>query len=372
MEKRKTKILIMQDHDPLDGVSLSVATFGVASKLAALGFSVVFASPRASQSKIVKGVNVKKLELLEMLEAEVTTSDVVIPVVNLSAFFKPLGLTAIDFCEKLSKPCLPWVHTNISNAVFNNVAGVDDFSQRINIESFKNTLNKEICRKIVCVSKSVVASLKKIGVDDTKCEVVFNGIDLQKIAETGIGKKSFDIIFVGKFEPVKCVPLFLAAMKLVKTRIPGIKILMIGCGSDDKLVLSLIKALNLDQNIKIVPNLVNGKLLEMIASSKVLVSSSLSESFGLSLAEAMLLNTLVVAPNIEGPAEVLNNGRCGFLYNSADSGESAGKVLEALKLSGSKLKTMRDKANSYAKNNFDLDIKAKELGELINSAKTLI
>src|SRR3990167_589442 len=127
MEKCKTKILIIQDHDPLDGVSLSVATFGVASKLVSLGFIVDFVSPRTTQNKIQQGVNVIKLESIMALKSEISGADVIIIVMNLSAFFKPLGLMSIDLCEQLSKPCIPWVHTNITNSMFNAIAGVDDF-----------------------------------------------------------------------------------------------------------------------------------------------------------------------------------------------------------------------------------------------------
>ena len=360
MEKCKTKILIIQDHDPLDGVSLSVATFGVASKLVSLGFIVDFVSPRTTQNKIQQGVNVIKLESIMALKSEISGADVIIIVMNLSAFFKPLGLMSIDLCEQLSKPCIPWVHTNITNSMFNAIAGVDDFSQKVSIEMLKNTLNKGICKKIVCVSKSAGCSLKTIGVDDNKCVVVFNGIDLQKISDSIIDKKTVDIIFVGKFEPVKGVPFFLAAMKLVKEKFPKVKILMIGGCRDDEIVRSLIKVFNLETNVEVVPKLVNGKLLGSIASAKVLVSSSLSESFGLSIVEAMLLNTLVVVPNIEGPAEVINNGECGFIYNSGDTGDAAEKVLEALNLNNKKSCLLKRKATIFAKDNFDLNKKTKE------------
>ncbi len=357
---------MVQDHDPLDGVSLSVATFGVASKLVSFGFIVDFVSPRATQNKVQQGVNVIKLESTMTLKSEISRADTVISVLNLSAFFKPLGLMSIDSCEALSKPCIPWVHTNITNSMFNAVAGVDDFSQKISIEMLKNALNKGICRKIVCVSKSVERSLKTIGVDDNKCVVVFNGIDLQKIPDSVIDKKTVDIIFVGKFEPVKGVPLFLAAMKLVKEKFPEVKILMIGSGRDDEIVRSLIKVFNLEANVKVVPKLVNGKLLGSIASAKVLVSSSLSESFGLSIVEAMLLNTLVVVPNIEGPAEVINNGECGFMYNLGDTGDSAEKVLKALSMSNEKAFLLKRKAFNFAKDNFDLNKKTKEFVDLFS------
>ena len=244
--------------------------------------------------------------------------------------------------------------------------GIDDFSQQANIQLLKESLDKPSCVRIICVSESVKLSLAELGVNQEKLITIYNGLDVESVE---IAKKStektIDIIYVGKLEPVKGTTLLLNSLKLLKEKFPQFKCLIVGQGREDDSIQSLIKIFGLEENITVLPSLKNGKLVKAISESRVLVSTSYSESFGLAIAEAMLAGTPVVVPNIEGPLEVIDNGNCGLFYNQGDTGDICLKLVKALSMEQTELTELTSKAKKFATDNFNLKDKAIEFANLV-------
>jgi len=327
-------ILITQDLDPCDGSAISAIILNIAKGLNKRGFNCVVASPNASCDGIYKDVAVEMLRDYTQLKKLVSGVDVALCVFNFSSNFKPLGITVANLCAERGIKCLPWFHTCLTNAKFNLYEGTSDFNQGLNLSALKNTLDSVVCPKIICVSKAVKKSLSDFGVNPRKLEVIYNGVDFTKPEfNSAIVEKTIDIIYVGRLSREKGIATFLMGMKLVKESRPNIKICIVGAGPDEPLARSLVKVFDLDNNVTFAGKMENGQLLQKIASAKVLVNTSYTESFGLAIVEAMALDVAVVAPDIEGPAELLCDGKYGLLYKSCDTRDLASKV--ALSLTGS-------------------------------------
>ena len=88
-----------------------------------------------------------------------------------------------------------------------------------------------------------------------------------------------------------------------------------GLGSHEHALRALIKQYNLDDLI--VFEGFSYDMSEVYNDSKLLISTSLYEGFGMCIAEALSFNVPVIAYNCKcGPKELINNGVNGFLVNT--------------------------------------------------------
>jgi glycosyltransferase involved in cell wall biosynthesis len=104
---------------------------------------------------------------------------------------------------------------------------------------------------------------------------------------------------VQRLDPEKSNALTLAVLANLKQQIPNFKGLIVGDGKEAGLVKALLNVYNLQNNVKLVPSLGNTELTTEIAKAKTFLSTSVTESFGLAIAESMVIGTPVVVPNIK-------------------------------------------------------------------------
>jgi len=109
---------------------------------------------------------------------------------------------------------------------------------------------------------------------------------------------------------------------------------------------TLIKELNLEDNIIFTGS--QSKIAEIYALSDVVVSSSKKpESFGRAVAEAIALNTPVVATNHGGVKDIIIENQNGFFFEVGDDKSLANNILKSKKLSFD--------GYNYISNNFSLE-----------------
>ena len=93
-------------------------------------------------------------------------------------------------------------------------------------------------------------------------------------------------------------------------------------------------------------------LPELLAPADVFLLSSEEESFGLSALEAMSCGTPVVATDVGGIGEVVENGTCGLLCPSGDR-EAYVAALRSLLFDRSLAQTLGESARRRAEELFD-------------------
>lgn len=183
---------------------------------------------------------------------------------------------------------------------------------------------------ITAMSDFMKTKIETLGVSPGKIAVVMFGIDAKIFNRKGrhLEGGKFVITSTRNFEPVYNHPLFLKALSIVKDKIPGLEVNMIGDGAARKEIELLAAELELDQIVKFPGRIPQSKIAETLNRSHVFVSVSLSDGNNVSLNEAMACGAVSIASNIPANVQWINEGVNGFLVPVNDPAKLAEKILD--------------------------------------------
>jgi glycosyltransferase involved in cell wall biosynthesis len=146
---------------------------------------------------------------------------------------------------------------------------------------------------------------------------VYNGIDLSLYPlQRSPGD---DLIFLGRIHPDKGVHLAIAV-----ARLSGLRLLIAGIIQDKEYFRKQVEPYLDDREICYVgPVDIQGKNELFVRARALLHLNTIPERFGLVLAEANAAGVPVIAMNLGSCAEVIKDGRTGFLVNTVDEAVQA-------------------------------------------------
>lgn len=238
-----------------------------------------------------------------------------------------------------------------------------------NEEKLEKILKKydELCYVSKFMKKWYV---NKYYLEDSKLEVVYNPINKEDIIKKSkedikdikLSNDVFRIICVGRLSVEKRFDHVIEACnKIYNNNYKNIELIIVGDGPEKENLNSLINKFNAQSYIKLIG--FNSNPYKYIDKSNLLVCSSDNiESFGLVVAEAMVLNIPVLSVKCGGPDEILDNGKYGMIVESNK---------EAIYLGILKLIEDKKLYNKYINVNKDI-LKEFELKKIINKFETLI
>jgi len=185
-------------------------------------------------------------------------------------------------------------------------------------------------------------------------EIIPNGVNINFFnPEVPPFEKYFNyyprLLFVGRFEPRKGLKYLLQALPLIKKEFPNFLLLVIGKGvlgySYHEYLSSEVK-----KNVVFCGAVPFEDLPRYYTTCNIFVAPSIgAESFGIILLEAMACGRPIVASNIPGYREIMENGKEGFLVSPCNFREIAEKVIELAK-DESTAKKMGEKGREKALN----------------------
>jgi glycosyltransferase involved in cell wall biosynthesis len=195
--------------------------------------------------------------------------------------------------------------------------------------------------KVIAVSQAVGAFLidTKI-VSREKVEVIYpviQEVKSQKSKVKSASQKSkviaqaIKIGAVGALLPVKGFDVLIEAVAMVKKDEPNISLEIVGEGPEKANLTALIEKYNLIETIKLLGRVEPAKMAEKYPDWNLFVQPSKSETFGLSVFEALSNGLPVVASRVGGLTELVTNGVNGFLVKKGDVAALAfaiGKIVE--------------------------------------------
>ena len=233
------------------------------------------------------------------------------------------GLTAINYgglCAKLLRIpliCSIHGHTNFLKK---------SFGLKFSIWMMKQS------SAVIAVSYSIKQDLLTKKIPKQKIKVIHNGIALNNYkikTSTKISSNNLMIVSVGSLRPVKGHRFLILAVKEIIKEFPNIKLLIIGDGPLRNILENLVKKMGLRNNISFLG--IKNNVLDIMATSSLIVVPSLSEGISNVLLEAMLIKKPVVATNVGGNPEVVINGKTGLLVEKENPFVLAKAIITLLK-----------------------------------------
>ena len=183
------------------------------------------------------------------------------------------------------------------------------FSQRIFIY-FSFLFNNRIITKSSDLKRKCIA----LGAKKEKIDVIYNGVDLKRfnpekvkpVNLKGLTKNCKIIMNIGNLVEVKGQEHLVRAFKIVKGKVNNAKLLIIGDGGLKNHLNRIIKELNLENSVFLLGTVKHEKIPSYLALADVYVQPSLSEGVPNSVLEALAMEKPVVATNVGGIPEILN------------------------------------------------------------------
>lgn len=188
--------------------------------------------------------------------------------------------------------------------------------------------------RVFYISRSVQEDVEKQI--DLNGKIIYNGIYTGQIKqkESYPVNKSFKIVHVKRLtHKRKGQDLLIKAMdELVHRKgYHQLRLDFIGAGESYEFLQNMIRDHKLEKEIRLLGKKDRDWIYEHLCDYDVFVHPSRFEGFGLTVAEAMLACIPVISSNIEGPAEILDHGKFGFLFENEDVVGLVDRVEDVLK-----------------------------------------
>ncbi len=177
-------------------------------------------------------------------------------------------------------------------------------------------------------SLAVADAICKIeGLDRTRLRVVYNGIATKSSEARKEGDRP-TIVMVANLRPVKEIDTLLKALPSVVARFPDLRARIVGEGPERNRLEALVDQLRLQANVEFVGGTSN--VGSAIAGAQVGVLTSRSEGFSNAILEYMRESLPVVATNVGGNREAVEDGKTGYLFEVGDSLALANHLIRLL------------------------------------------
>jgi len=176
------------------------------------------------------------------------------------------------------------------------------------------------CARLIAITNQT-RSLYKTLVDEEKMSVIPFGVDTEafKPIKEEQPQEELRMLYAGSLYALKGLPYLLKALANVKKFGLRANLIIIGEGEQKEALVALAKALDIAKEVKFEGRVPYSSMPKYYNHCDVFCYPTLGEPFGKAVIEAMASGKPVIATNIGGPAEIIQNGVDGILVPAANS-----------------------------------------------------
>ncbi len=239
---------------------------------------------------------------------------------------------AVKLAKKYSKPIVLTQHNT-----FIKYGGFLNFAEKLNDRLVGRRVLQE-SDKIITVSKATLNYVLSLGADQRKIKVLYNGVDIERFKPSaskteirkilGFPKNRFIVLTVRRLVYKNGIDLLLESAKIAVKKNPSLLFLVVGSGPDFEKINSKIHEFKLENNFKLL-GFVSDAFLSLYynASDVFVLPSKSGEGLPLVILEAMACGLPVIATNVGGAPEVVDES-CGRIVPTDNALFIAEAVLE--------------------------------------------
>ncbi len=275
-----------------------------------LGGTYPIPKPIAATFKILFKLSRKRFDLVNTHTRFFSTS-------LLGLIFAKIKRTALVHTEHGAR------HSILSNKLIEAIGEIYD-------HTIGSLIIKSASRNIG-ISEAARDFLKHLGAEDTI--VIPNGVDTDvfRKVETDLAKSlglngAIVITFVGRLIYAKGVQDLISAFPMIKETIPNVKLLIVGDGPYRRQLEELTMETGWSKDINFLGQKTREQITEILSVTDVFVNPSYSEGLPTSVLEAGAIGVPIVATDVGGTREIVENGKTGLLIKEREPGQIAEAV----------------------------------------------
>jgi glycosyltransferase involved in cell wall biosynthesis len=216
------------------------------------------------------------------------------------------------------------------------------FSSLVALEMFIHHKILKIYEKSVATYIAPSRFMNEVLIDfkylSSNCEILYNFVE-PKLLETPINYKTEDyLLYFGRLAEEKGVLTLLEAYDQVKDK--NLKLKIVGAGPDKFKMQKEVWAFNFGKRVEFLGSKYGDELNDIISKAKAVIMPSVwLENMPFALLESLALGKIVIASEIGGIPEIVEDGVNGFLFKSGDASDLAKKINELNKFNLTEMAT---------------------------------
>ncbi len=184
------------------------------------------------------------------------------------------------------------------------------------------------------VSEQLRADLvRELRLRSDRLDVLYNGVDIARFhpavrSASCEGTRPLRIGSVGRLVPVKNYPLLLKAFASLPANVPT-ELVLVGEGPERAALEQLASELGIRARVKFAGH--RNDVPQVLQGLDIFVLPSINEGMSNTLLEAMAAGLPVVASDVGGNREIVQDERSGLLFRSGDAEGAASRLLRLAK-----------------------------------------
>lgn len=206
--------------------------------------------------------------------------------------------------------------------------------------------------------EKVITIMNSINPEDF---IVTDDVRLLRRKEFGLNGEEAVLGTVARFDPDKALDLLLDAMSRISKKIKRVKLLLVGDGYLRKDLEEHARKIGIAE--KVIFAGIRTDIADLLSIMDVYVNSSHREGVPVSLLEAMAAGKAVVATDVGGNSEVINDSSVGMLV-PANRAEVLAESIISLLDDVERRMRMGSNARERIENNFSIKIQSKKIESL--------
>ena len=231
---------------------------------------------------------------------------------------------AVKAAEKLGIPSIVTIH---GVSAERNIAV--NLMQKLYLLSLSTRIFKS-STKIVCLTRADAEQVVRLGCPASKIRLIPNPVDAEMFKPHPEKEQDNLIVWVGRFVPEKGLENLIDAAKLVQSRINDVRFLLVGDGPLRNELEYLINDRGLSNIVSLMGPLEHKEVADMLAKASIFAFPSYKEGMPRAVLEAMSTGKAVVASDIPGMDEIIENGINGVLVQPRDANALGDAIIALL------------------------------------------